>query len=63
MEGAGVPHSRILYGSDFPFTKAEGVEMLLGKMDEGVKGMFSQEEIKDVYCRNAERLFATSSTK
>jgi len=63
MEGAGVPHSRILYGSDFPFTKAEGVEMLLGKMDEGVKGMFSQEEIEDVYCRNAERLFATSSTK
>ncbi|KAK1069491.1 hypothetical protein LTR74_004816 [Friedmanniomyces endolithicus] len=58
MDGAGVPHSRIMYGSDFPFTKPPGVEMLLGKMDEGVTGMFSEEEIEDLYHRNAEALLS-----
>ena len=60
MEGAGVTHDRIMYGSDFPFTKPEGVEMLLGKMDEGVKGLFSQDQIEDLYHRNAERLLSKS---
>ena len=57
VEGAGVEASRLLYGSDYPFTKAEGVEMLAGAMDEGVQGMFSEEQIEDVYHRNAEALF------
>ncbi|KAK3672064.1 hypothetical protein LTR78_008034 [Recurvomyces mirabilis] len=56
MEGSGVKHSRIMYGSDFPFTQPKGVEMLLGQMDDGVKGMFSPEEIEDLYHGNAERL-------
>ncbi|KAK3071235.1 hypothetical protein LTR53_008986 [Teratosphaeriaceae sp. CCFEE 6253] len=58
MDGAGVPHSRIMYGSDYPFTKPPGVEMLLGKMDEGVKGMFTDEEIKDLYHQTAEKLLS-----
>lgn len=60
MEGSGVPHSRLLYGSDFPFTKPEGVEFLLGKMDEGVREMFSPEEIERMYHGNAERLLSMS---
>jgi len=58
MQGVGVTHERLMYGSDFPFTKAEGVELLLGKLDEGMKGMFGGEEIKDVYYRNAEQLLS-----
>jgi 6-methylsalicylate decarboxylase len=53
---AGVDSSRLLYGSDFPFTRAPGVEMLLGQMDKGVKGLFSESEIEDIYHKNANRL-------
>lgn len=56
LYGVGVPHSRLLYGSDFPFTKAEGVEMLLGQMDKGVKELFDEEQIADLYNRNAKKL-------
>lgn len=56
LQGAGISHERLMYGSDFPFTKAEGVEYLRGKMDEGMKGMFQEDEIKDMYYRNAETL-------
>lgn len=56
LYGTGVPHSRLMYGSDFPFTRANGVELLLGKMDDGVKELFNDEEIKDLYYRNAEKM-------
>jgi len=55
---AGVDHTRLFYGSDFPYTRPEGVELLVGQMDKGVKELFSAEEIKDVYHRNAEKLFS-----
>lgn len=45
-----------MYGSDFPFTRPNGVEMLLGQMDDGVKELFNEEEIEDLYHRNAEKL-------
>lgn len=57
MEGAGVEHSRIMYGSDFPFTKPNGVELLLGQMDEGMRANFDAEKVADMYHRNAEKLF------
>lgn len=56
VRGMGVSASRLLYGSDFPFTKADGVELLAGLMDRGVKGMFTEEEIEQIYRGNAERL-------
>ncbi|KAK5163270.1 uncharacterized protein LTR77_010856 [Saxophila tyrrhenica] len=55
---AGATSSRLLYGSDYPFTKAEGVEMLAGKMDEGVQGMFGKDEVERIYHGNAEKLFS-----
>ncbi|KXT01156.1 hypothetical protein AC578_603 [Pseudocercospora eumusae] len=58
VEGVGVSHKRLMYGSDYPFTRIQGVELLIGQMDEGVKKMFSEEEIKDLYQRNAEKLLA-----
>lgn len=56
LHGVGVPHSRLLYGSDFPFTRANGVEMLLGQMDKGVKELFDEVQIEDLYNRNAKQL-------
>jgi predicted TIM-barrel fold metal-dependent hydrolase len=53
---AGVKPDRLFYGSDYPFTRAGGVGMLLEQMDEGTKEIFDDEQIKDVYYRNAERL-------
>ncbi|KAH9829063.1 Amidohydrolase [Teratosphaeria destructans] len=60
VEGLGVGHERLVYGSDFPFTIPEGVEMLRGQMDVGVQGLFGEEQVRDVYHRNAERLLGLS---
>ena len=57
MEGAGVTAERIMYGSDFPFTKPDGVEMLLGQMDHGMREGFSAEAVEAMYHGNAEQLF------
>jgi len=58
MEGVGVPHGRLLFGSDYPYTKANGVDHLVGLMDMGVKDLFSDEEIEDLYYKNAERMLS-----
>ncbi|KXL46760.1 hypothetical protein M433DRAFT_153422 [Acidomyces richmondensis BFW] len=63
MQGSGILHSKLLYGSDYPFTKAPGVEILLDAMDKGVKTMFTKEEIEDIYHRNAERLLGHSKQR
>ena len=47
----------MFYGSDFPFTKVQGVEMLVKQMDDGVKGLFDEEEVEAIYHGNAEKLF------
>ncbi|CAK4032005.1 hypothetical protein B0A50_02153 [Lecanosticta acicola] len=56
LYGVGVSHSRLMYGSDFPFTRPNGVELLLGQMDSGAKELFDEEQIRDVYHRNAQNL-------
>lgn len=63
VKGVGVGSDRLLYGSDFPFTKAGGVEWLVGIMDEGVKQMFTEEEVRMIYRGNAERLLGGSGSK
>lgn len=60
---AGVQHDRLLYGSDYPFTQAGGVEFLLKGMDSGVNEMFKKEEIEDIYHKNAERLLNRATAK
>lgn len=56
VKGVGVPHSRLLYGSDYPFTKSDGVQYLSDIMETGVKKMFSEQEIEDIFHKNAERM-------
>jgi predicted TIM-barrel fold metal-dependent hydrolase len=50
----------MMYGSDFPFTKPEGVKVLSKQMEDGTKELFEEEEIADVCHRNAERLLGSS---
>jgi predicted TIM-barrel fold metal-dependent hydrolase len=57
IDGVGVGSGRLLYGSDYPFTNEKGVGMLMGQMDEGMKGMFTEDEVEGVCWRNAEGLF------
>lgn len=52
----GVGPDRLFYGSDFPFTRAAGVEMLLGDMDTGTKANFTDEQTNNICHGNAERL-------
>jgi len=56
LSGVGITHDRIMYGSDFPFTRADGVKFLANQMDGGVRELFSDEQIEDLYHRNAEKL-------
>lgn len=56
IHGVGVDHSRLLYGSDFPFTRSNGVELLMDQMDAGVREMFSEEQVEDLYYGNAEKM-------
>ncbi|EMC93697.1 hypothetical protein BAUCODRAFT_251053 [Baudoinia panamericana UAMH 10762] len=60
MQGCGVPHSRLMYGSDWPFTRRPGVDRLAVMLDDGVKGMFNTDEIEDIYHRNAEKLLGST---
>jgi predicted TIM-barrel fold metal-dependent hydrolase len=53
---AGVQPDRLFYGSDYPFTRADGVGMLLGQMDKGTKENFSDEQIESICHGNAEKL-------
>ena len=55
---AGVTSDRLFYGSDYPFTKADGVSYLLEKIENGGPEIFSADEIEDIYHRNAERLLS-----
>ena len=49
---------RLLYGSDYPYTPAEGVTFQAAIMDEEAKKLWSDNVIKRVYALNADKLFA-----
>lgn len=49
--------SQLLYGSDYPYTPAEGIKYQVGIMDEKAEELWTLEEIKGVYSGNAEKLF------
>ncbi|KAH6639106.1 hypothetical protein C7974DRAFT_305652 [Boeremia exigua] len=53
VEGWGVGSGRLLYGSDFPFTQTEFVDMFARRMGEGLGHLFGEEEIGAVYEGNA----------
>jgi predicted TIM-barrel fold metal-dependent hydrolase len=60
LDGVGIGKDRLLYGSDYPFTKASAVANFLAVMD-GEKGTkeWPEEDVENAYYLNAKRLFGT----
>jgi 6-methylsalicylate decarboxylase len=50
--------SQLLYGSDYPYTPAEGIKYQAEVMDKVAKDLWNIEEIEGVYSGNAENLFS-----
>ncbi|KAE8143796.1 hypothetical protein BDV38DRAFT_289647 [Aspergillus pseudotamarii] len=49
--------SRLLYGSDYPYTPGTVVESLSKVMDKNVAELFKQDTVESIYSGNAKRLF------
>lgn len=58
VEGFDISFERLLYGSDFPFTQTKFVEMFAERMKDGLKHLFSEEQLDAIYEGNARRLLA-----
>ncbi|KAF2405542.1 amidohydrolase 2 [Trichodelitschia bisporula] len=64
VEGLEVGKERVLYGSDYPFTREEFVADFVGAMDQGVgneKEGWTKEEVSGMWGGNAARLFGVES--
>ena len=55
-----VDSSRLLYGSDFPFTPTGVVGMLAEKMEGASEKIWTKEEISGALRRNAEKMLRDS---
>ncbi|KAF2626352.1 amidohydrolase 2 [Macroventuria anomochaeta] len=63
VEGFEISHERLLYGSDFPFTQTEFVEMFAERMKDGLEHLFSEGQRDAIYEGNAKRLLAGERDK
>ena len=50
-------HKRLLYGSDYPFTPVYAVKFLGEGLEKELEGMWDEQTLRDVFERNAEKLF------
>lgn len=48
--------SRLLYGSDFPYTPAVALGGMASRMDQGLAELFGEDVIRDIYSGNAKKL-------
>lgn len=55
-----VDSSRLLYGSDYPYTPVPAVLAFAQKMDDGLESDFLSEVKENVYLKNAQELLATA---
>lgn len=53
-----VDTSRLVYGSDYPFTPAPAVASLAKRLDDNLEDCFGSETAKRVLCKNAEELMS-----
>lgn len=56
LAGAGIGKDRLLFGSDYPFTKAHFVEQFVTEMDEGV-AKWAEKDREDASWKSASGLF------
>lgn len=59
VDGYNVSHKRLLYGSDFPFTRTNFVKSFAERMKGGLECLFDEEKRKAVYEGNARHLLET----
>jgi 6-methylsalicylate decarboxylase len=55
--------SRLLYGSDFPYTPASAIKSMGITMDKGLNQLFDSETVKNVYAGNARSLAKKHDSK
>lgn len=56
IQGLDISHERLLYGSDFPFTRHTSAMMLANRMEIGLERLFTGKEREAIYRQNAEKL-------
>lgn len=56
VRGFDISHERLMYGSDFPFTRHTSAMILANKMKDGLEELFSTKEREAIYQGNAEIL-------
>jgi predicted TIM-barrel fold metal-dependent hydrolase len=56
VQGFDISYERLLYGSDFPFTQTQYVEMFADRMKDGLENLFSDKEREAIYHGNAVKL-------
>jgi predicted TIM-barrel fold metal-dependent hydrolase len=61
--GFDISYKRLLYGSDYPFTKNEFVVMLAELMKSGMEHLFDEDEREAIYEKNAARLLQEGKIK
>ena len=56
VSGYNISYDRLLYGSDFPFTKTNFVKDFAERMKGGLENLFEEEERQAIYEGNAQKL-------
>lgn len=56
VEGFNISHEQLLYGSDFPFTQTQFVQMFANRMKDGLENLFNEEKRAAIYEGNAIKL-------
>jgi predicted TIM-barrel fold metal-dependent hydrolase len=62
VRGFDISYQRLLYGSDFPFTRHASAVTLANRMKEGLEELFGEKEREAIYRGNAEKLLRETST-
>ncbi|KAI4645749.1 hypothetical protein J4E93_005327 [Alternaria ventricosa] len=63
VEGFEISYERLLYGSDFPFTKTQFVKAFAERMKDGLESLFGEKERDAIYQGNAVKLLDNGKNK
>ncbi|KAF2467788.1 amidohydrolase 2 [Lindgomyces ingoldianus] len=64
VEGHQISHEKLLYGSDFPFTRTRFVKAFAERMKDGLENLYKEEEKRDsIYRQNIIKLLESSGMK
>ncbi|PSN75320.1 amidohydrolase 2 [Corynespora cassiicola Philippines] len=63
VKGFDISYQRLLYGSDFPFTKTQFVKQFADRMKDGLEDLFDECERDAIYEKNAIKLLEDGAEK